>query len=604
MKKIQVIVFILIGLLHYNPIMAQFGYWQQKADYQIEIDFDVNSHLYRGRQLITYSNESPDTLHKLYFHTYLNAFQPNSTMDLWAQEIPDPNYNLDLSLKYLTSSETGFMKVGQVLLKGKQCALTERESLLQVDLYEPILPGEKAEIQMSFLARPPVLVRRTGRDNAEGIDYTMAQWYPKLCVYDEEGWHATPFIGREFYSDWGDFDVKIKIDSTYVLAAGADTIEQDTIAGTNKKLWHFVSKNVLDFSWSADRDYRHHQVLTGDGTTLHFYFQEKENTNDRWLKMAEPLSQAFTMINEKYGPYPYDSYSIIQAGDGATEYSKSTFITGDRNLGSLVGVNIHEIMHSWFQHLLATQENRYAWMDEGFSSFAATEIKQEMRQKGIFFGEVLKDPFEKQYQDYVLLHKAGFEEPMSTPANFFKTNIAYQMASYSKGELFLNQLRYLTGKQNFDLGMKRYVQKWKFKHPRPKDFIRVMEEVSGLELDWYLYYWTHTTESIDYGLRLDSTKDSLSVLSIQRFGEIPMPLDVRITYPDGSDVEFIIPLDLMMGHKPLVDESNQVLLQAWPFSTRLYQIKLQTPITEIQSIVIDPQLQMADVNRGNNSWNP
>lgn len=600
MKKKLAFIFILLCTLQINQALAQSGYWQQKADYQIEIDFDVKSHIYRGRQIITYTNNSSDTLNRLYFHTYFNAFQPQSTMDIWAQEIPDPNYNLDLSLKYLTSSESGFMKVGQVLLKGKRCTLTERESLLQVDLESSILPGEKVEIQMSFVARPPVLLRRTGRDNAEGIDYSMGQWYPKICVYDEEGWHPTPFIGREFYSNWGDYDVKIKIDSSYVLAAGTDSLTQDSIAGSRKKLWHFISKNVLDFSWAADRDYQHYKVTTDDGVRIHFYYQQKDNENDRWLKMADPLRQAFNLINKRYGAYPYQNYYIIQAGDGATEYSKSTFITGDRSLGSLVGVNIHEIMHSWFQHMLATNENQYAWMDEGFASFAASEIKQEMREKAIFFGEELKDPYEKQYQDYVLLHQSGFEEAMSTPANFFKTNVAYHTASYSKGELFLHQLRYLVGEENFDAGMKEYIQKWKFKHPKPQDFIRVMEKTSGLKLDWYLHYWTNTTESIDYSLRLDETPDSLSVLSLQRLGQIPMPLDVKISYKDGSDVLFVIPLDLMMGHKALEDESNQVLLQAWPFTSRLYQIKLQTPVDDIQSIVIDPKLQMADINRNNN----
>jgi hypothetical protein len=602
MKGIRFLIAPVIFLLFNDPVCAQNDYWQQRADYDIAIDFNHKDHTFRGRQSIDYYNNSPDTLHKLYFHLYYNAFQPNSMMDQWARQIPDPNYGLDYKIKYLTSLETGWIQVSQMLRNGKQMDLIEKGTLLEVRLDEPVLPGDTTRLEMSFAARAPQICRRTGRDNEEGISYTMAQWFPKISVYDRNGWNPTPFIGREFYSNWGDYNVKIRMDSSFILAAGADEIKADTLPGSSKKLWHFISRNVLDFAWTADPDYQHYQVETDDGITLHFYYQEEQNKEGQWIKMAEPLRRIIPYLNKQYGPYPYNSYSIIQGGDGATEYSKSTFITGDRSLGSLVGVSIHEIMHSWFQHMLASQENRYAWMDEGFSSFATTEIKQYMRKEGIFFGEPLDDPFEQQYKNYLLLARSGLEEPMNTPANFFRTNTAYNLASYDKGELFLLQLRYILGGEVFEQGLRNYIAKWRFKHPTPDDFIRVMEKTSGIELDWFQYFWTQTTHTIDYAVRLDSLKDGQSLLSIERLGVIPMPVDIRIDYRDGSQVQFLIPLDLMQSHKPLTPESNQVVLQEWPWTHRIYQVQLNNKLSEILSVQLDPSREMADINRENNRY--
>jgi hypothetical protein len=580
--------------------IAQSDYWQQKVDYEIAIDFDTKNHSFNGKQTVTYYNNSPDTLYKLYFHLYYNAFHPNSLMDIWHQDVPDPQYNLDFKLKYLTSSETGMSRINQILQDKQQLLVIERETIAEVILTDPIPPRSVETFEMSFSARVPLLSRRTGRDNNEGVDYTMGQWYPKLCVYDRDGWHPTPFIGREFYSDFGDYEVFIRIDSSYTIAAGTDSFTVDTVANSNKKQWHFISQNALDFSWAADPDYTHYELTTEDGVTLNFYYLNKKEYRANWEKMGEPLRKIFPLITAKYGKYPYKSYSIIQAGDNATEYSKSTFITGDRNPGSLVGVSIHEIMHSWYQHQIATQENKYAWMDEGFASYASTQIKQLARSEGIFFGEPLNYLFEEQYKEYRLIHGARLEEPMSTPANHFRTNAAYYLASYSKGELFLEQLKYIVGDMAFEQGMKKYIADWSFKHPRPEDFIKSMELSSGLELDWYLHYWTNTTFTIDYRVQLDSINETKTLLSLQRIGRIPMPIDVEIQYNNDTTLLLNIPLDLMQGNKAMINEENSAVLNDWPWSHLVYQLELNIPFNTIRQVTIDPKLQMADINRENN----
>ena len=179
---------------------------------------------------------------------------------------------------------------------------------------------------------------------------------------------------------------------------------------------------------------------------------------------------------------------VIQGGDGGMEYPMATLITGERSLGSLVGVSVHELMHSWYQMALGTNESLYAWMDEGFTSWASDEVMNHLRGQGLIPGRALDDPHASDYQGYVNFAKSGFEEPLITHADHFVTNTAYGIAAYVKGAVFLAQLEYVIGKEAFRKGMLRYYNTWKFKHPNANDFIRVMEKQSGLELDWYREY--------------------------------------------------------------------------------------------------------------------
>src|SRR5699024_7117030 len=235
----------------------------------MEVEMDVNSHQFFGKQHLVYYNNSPDTLHKVYYHLFLNAFQPNSMMDVRSRTIADPDTRVASRIQHLTSEEIGYQKVKKLKQDGKSVKFEEDGTILEVLLAKPILPNSKTVLEMEFQAQVPLQIRRTGRHNAEGIAYSMAQWFPKMVEYDYEGWHANPYVGREFHGVWGDFDVKITIDSAYTVAGtgylqnaheighGYTDGEVKPKVKKGKLTWHFKATDVHDFVWAADPNYIH-----------------------------------------------------------------------------------------------------------------------------------------------------------------------------------------------------------------------------------------------------------------------------------------------------------------------------------------------------------
>jgi aminopeptidase N len=276
------------------------------------------------------------------------------------------------------------------------------------------------------------------------------------------------------------------------------------------------------------------------------------------------------------------------------EYPMSTLITGERSLGSLVGVTVHEMFHSWYQGVLATNESLYEWMDEGFTSFGSSETMNVIMEQG------QDNPQSGNYRGYYALAQSGYEEPMSTHADHYMTNFAYGRAAYSKGATFLGQLTYIVGEDVFYPAMRTYFNEWKFKHPNDNDFIRVMEKASDLELDWYREYWVNSTKQIDYGFQSVLEKDGKTFVTLEKIGEMPMPLEVTVTYNDGNKELIYIPLRIMRGGKPFSAEANAKVLADWPWVFPTYTFELNQPAANISSMVIDENEGMADVDRENN----
>ncbi|MBL7794504.1 MAG: M1 family metallopeptidase [Saprospiraceae bacterium] len=603
----------LIGL-HVIPALSQPDRWQQRVVYKMDIAFDVATHRFEGKQELRYTNNSPDTLSKVFYHLYFNAFQPGSAMDVRSRNILDPDSRVADRIFNLKPEETGYHHINSLFHRGKPVKYVVEGTILEVELQSPILPGETSLFEMKFSSQVPIHIRRSGRDNSEGIDYSMAQWYPKLCEYDYQGWHANPYIAREFYGVWGDFEIRITIDKNYVIGAtgylqNPDEIghgyesEGQKVKHKGKNLtWHFVAPNVHDFVWSADRDYKHTVYKRKDGIELHCFYQPGERTTS-WAELPAIMDKALDYIQSRYGPYPYKQYSFLQGGDGGMEYPMATLITGNRPLQSLVGVSIHEIMHSWYQMILGTNESLYAWMDEGFTDYTESEVANYLRKEKILPGAPAPDPHAGQVSGYTNFAKSGYEEPLITHADHFQTNAAYSVGAYTKGALFLHQLNYIIGKQAFDRGMLRYYYDWRFKHPNVNDFIRVMEKESGLELDWYKEYWVNTTHNIDYGIKSVTEIVGHTQVILQNEGLMPMPLDVVVTYTDGSKEVYNIALDIMRGNKPAEpDQVKYNTLPDWPWVNPEYTFMLTVPKDKIANIVIDPSGRMVDFNKGNNSY--
>lgn len=612
--KRTLLILLLVSVLT-APLSAQPDRWQQAAEYIMDIDFDVASHQYTGKQTLHYQNNSPDTLHRVFYHLYFNAFQPGSMMDIRSRTIPDPDPRVGNRIASLQPHEIGYHRVQSLTQDGEPADFEVVGTVLEVDLPYPILPGSKTTFEMDFTAQVPVQIRRSGRNNKEGIDYSMAQWYPKMAEYDYQGWHAHPYIGREFYGIWGDFDVTIHIDRNYIVAAtgylqqpeeigfGYARVDEQSEQQGDKLSWHFKAPNVHDFVWAADPDYTHDKLERPDGVTLHFFYQKTETNADAWSKLPMIMDRALDYINTHFGRYPYQQYSFIQGGDGGMEYPMATLITGERPLTSLVGVSVHEILHSWYQMVLGTNESLYAWMDEGFTSIAEDETMNYLRSEGLIPGEPTDKPYLSSINSYVRFTKTGLEEPMSVHADHFVTNAAYLRAAYTKGAVFLIQLEYIMGQKNFRQAMRRYYEEWKFKHPNPNDFIRIMEKESGLELDWFREYFVNTTHTIDYAVDSVDTQADGARVYLRRRGLMPMPMDVLVTYQDGSQELFNIALRIMRGNKPApATVENYTTLEDWPWTHPIYGFTIPGDPERVVRIEIDPTGRLADVNRENNVW--
>jgi len=567
--------------LHQN----QNGYWQQHADYTMDIDMDVNTFQYKGKQRLVYTNNSPDVLNRVYYHLYFNAFQPGSEMDVRSRTIADPDPRVGSRISELKPSEIGFIKVNSLKQNGTALQHETVGTVLEVDLDKPIQPGERVTFTMDFDAQVPVQVRRSGRNNKEGVALSMTQWYPKLAEYDDEGWHADPYISREFHGVWGNFEVNLTIDKNYVVGGTGYLKGEPTVNGS-KKTMRFVAPNVHDFTWAADPDYIHDVYQIPNGPTLNFYYKnslsEEHKTN--WKTLQEDTAKLMTFFSENIGDYPYDQYSVIQGGDGGMEYAMCTLITGKRSYGSLLGVTAHELAHSWFQFLLATNETKHEWIDEGFTTYISTLAENSLKKAP------KKNPLSRAYNSYIAVANSGFEQPLTTHADRYALNGVYGAAAYSKGAVFLAQLGYIIGEDNLKKTLKKYFSDFAFKHPKPMDIIRTAEKLTNLELDWYFIDFAQTTNTIDYSVK--TIEDT--TITLERIGLMPMPIDLQVTYTDGSSEDFYIPLQMMRGEKP--SSATQLNDWAWAYPTYTFNTS-----KAIKSVVIDPKEGMADVDRANNT---
>lgn len=563
------------------------GYWQQHVDYTMEIDMDVKRFQYQGKQTLVYTNNSPDVLKRVYYHLYLNAFQPGSEMDVRSRTIKDPDGRVLDRISKLQPNEIGYIKVNSLTQNGTSLSYETVGTVLEVTLAQPIQPGEKVTFNMLFDAQVPKQIRRTGRDNAEGVALSMTQWYPKLAEYDFEGWHADPYIAREFHGVWGDFDVKITLDKDYVVG-GTGYLQGEPRVKSGKKTHHFVAPKVHDFTWAADPDFVHDTFQMPNGPTLHFYYKKDLDQQylDSWKKLQPDTAKLMAFFSETIGDYPYEQYSVIQGGDGGMEYAMSTLITGQRSYGSLLGVTAHELAHTWFQFLLATNEAKHEWMDEGFTSYISTLAMNALRENKS------DNPLEGIYRGYIALANSGIEQPLTTHADRYALNAAYGTAAYSKGAVFLAQLGYVIGEDNLKKTIKKYFTDFSFKHPKPLDIIRTAERITDFELDWYLIDFAQTTNTIDYAVKTVEA----NTVTLERIGLMPMPIDLSVTYTDGSTEDFYIPLQMMRGEKP----TSATIINDWAWAIPNYTFETSKAV---KSIEIDASQLMADVNRENNTWN-
>ncbi|MDA7807860.1 M1 family metallopeptidase [Flavobacteriaceae bacterium] len=601
--------FVLPLLLFTAFFQSNAQYWQQAADYTMEVSLDTETANYSGVQTLVYTNNSPETLHKVFYHLYFNAFRPGSEMAVRLKSSPDRNGRFKVDLDSLTKEQQGLLKVSNLTQDGVAVQTVDSETILEVILNQPIPPGGTTTFELDFEGHVPDVIRRAGKNSAEGVAFSMAQWYPKMAEYDLEGWNADPYTGREFHGVWADFDVKIALNKDFMVAASGYLQNADEIGkgySDRKKpktkkgeiTWHFVAPQVHDFTWAADPEYIHDTHPGPNGVTLHFFYKNNPEIIENWKKLQPHTAQMFEFYNEKIGPYPYQQYSVVQGGDGGMEYAMLTLITGGRNYESLFGVTAHELGHSWFQHVLATNETKHEWMDEGFTSFISSLASNEILEQNRDF------PLEGSYRGYYQLASSGGEMPQSTNANRYHHNYAYERTAYSKGAVFLGQLGYIIGFDKLFETLQTYFSEWKFKHPLPNDFRRIAERVSGLQLQWYLTDWTQTTNKIDYALTEVKDNGTSTVLQLERKELMPMPLEILVVLKNGENELHYIPISLMRGEKENTYPISWSVHPDWSWAHLNYSLEIDHPKETIEAIIVDPSNLMADVDKSNNYYAP
>jgi len=592
------------------------GYWQQKVDYKIDVDMKEKSYQYDGKMQLKYTNNSGQSLNKVYFHLYFNAFQPGSMMDNRLQNISDPDKRMATNIgtkenpKYvsriseLKPDQIGYQKVTSLKQDGKAVSYKVDGTILEVTLAKPIAEGQTSTFDMVWNAQVPEQIRRSGRNSKDGVEFSMAQWYPKMAEFDPEGWHLDEYIGREFFAPFGNFDVTINIDKDYVIGASGELQDPNSVKGyvknptiktkNGKVAWNFKAENIHDFVWAADKEFIVEHAKSKHGVDVYLVYQDNDKSS-AW-RQAMPYALGFFDYNsEHFGEYPWKTYSIIQGGDGGMEYGTATLIAGGSNLNSLIGTIFHEAAHSWYQQLFGINETYNEWFDEGFTSYVEQMAHLNVVDK---LKVMPSNPNPDAYKGYIALALSGKEEPASLLADYYNTNYAYSLEAYYKGQVLAIQLGYIIGNDNLNKTFLEFYKQWKFKHPSGNDFKRVAEEVSGINLKWYFNLFINTTRKIDYAVEAVNG----NTITIANKSDFAMPIDLLVEYTDGSKELFYIPLREMRGEKPaenLVEYqgAKRTILEDWFWTKPTYDVKVSK---EIKQVTIDPTKRLADVNDKNN----
>ncbi|MCA5004185.1 M1 family metallopeptidase [Sphingobacterium bovistauri] len=594
------------------------GYWQQDVNYKMDIDVNEKNYQYDGKMTLIYGNNSGQSLSKVYFHLYFNAFQPGSMMDNRLVSISDPDARMvknigtkekpvyQSRISQLTPEQIGYQMISSIKVNGASANFKVDGTILEVTLPTALADGSKTNFELGWKAQVPEQIRRSGRNSKEGVAFSMAQWYPKMAHFDEFGWHLDEYVGREFIAPFGDFDVTIHLHKDYVIGASGVLQNPNDVKGyvkkakvktkNNKASWHFKAENIHDFAWGADPKFVVDSASSAGGVKLYtVYIPANKDVISNWTQALGFSKEFFDFTSTRFGAYPWPTYTIVQGGDGGMEYGTMTLVTGGRNLKSLVNVIFHEVAHSWYQHMFGINETVDEWFDEGFTSYIEELGMQHIFEKK---GAVSTNPVIEPYRAYYRLALSGKEEPMSLLADYYNTNYGYSNQAYNKGAVMAEQLGYIIGQQNLEKTFLKFYEEWKFKHPTPNDFKRVAEEVSGINLKWYFNLFINTTRKIDYAI--ESISDN--TISIRNKSDLAMPLDILVEYKDGSKELFYIPLREMRGEKPaeqfdLYRGLKRTALEDWFWTKPTYTFKVGK---EVAKVIIDPTLRLADVESSDN----
>ena len=588
-------------------------YWQNRADYSIRATLDTTATTLRGQLVLRYTNNSPDTLTFLWLQTEQNAFRTNSLNSFIFPEDSRFGARGFEGGDVITRLE---QRLGTAAAP-KRVALRSRvnETMTKVDLAQPLAPGRTAtiEIDWHFLV-PEHGADRMGR---EGALYEIAQWYPRVAVYDDvRGWNIEPYLGQgEFYLEFGDYDLAITVPAGYIVAAtGAlqnpaevlppvqlarlarsrqsDTtvriITADDLASGKARLrtsgtmtWKFVATNVRDAVFAASPDFQW-DGSSWKGISAFAYYRPQASAT--WSHAADMSRQSIKEYSERWFPYPWPHISAIEGPISGMSYPMIAMENQGEDVYELFNVVTHEIGHMWFPMIVASNERAYMWQDEGFNTFINT------------FAEALRYPDKGDQLQRAAGERGIVEQVMRAgvdgPINVGPDRIDPQLlgvSAYIKPSVGLQLLREeILGPEAFDDAFRTYIRRWAYKHPTPADFFRTMEDVSGRRLDWMWRGWFNENARYDQAVdtlvtRAEGDRQQVIVAYGNRERGV-MPLRVRFTLSDGSKEDFRYPAEV------------------WSTNTAQYIRRYEFVGKSVMKLEVDPDGRLPDFNRTNNVW--
>lgn len=509
-------------------------------------------------------------------------------------------------LASIPKDQEGAQNIHWIKQNGKALKYEIQETVMKVYLAEPMKPNSSTTFTLEWDAVIPQQIRRSGRNNREGVDMTMTQWYPKIAEYDYDGWATFDYVGREFHAPFSDFDVTIKINKDYVIGAGGTLENPAEVKGydvnakikadKNKAIWKWTAKNILDFAWAADRDYIVKSFDVPQGPKVFLVYQNNDKTKV-WEEAQPYITKYYQLMNAHFGKYVYPSYAFIQGGDGGMEYGMCTMILGEaKNIEGLMGLMAHEGAHSWYQQMLATNEPMRPWMDEGFTSYAEGYVMNQLFPPA----QKLPNPFFNSINAYRNFVKKGIEEPAIWLGDHHDNGTAYTYASYVKGELYLVELGYIMGEQNLAETLKQYYDQWAMKHPSDRDFLHIAQKVSGMDLKWFQNYWINTTKTIDYAIKDVKYDAKSTTITLVNNGQVPMPIDFSIMTADKKVVNYQIPMSMTHTWKTKDAYGEFKTMPYWPWTQKEYTITVPYTKSQLSMLGIDISQRLADVNPDDN----